>query len=118
MDNFINNIISIKDTIILMTTQALLFILILFFARIIAVKKSQKINILKKIFLLDSQFKEIIILNILFLTSLIILEILSVLNIIINSQITSILIKVSIILFYITGFIYSLKLFLIGKSEK
>ena len=45
-----DSIISVKDTIILMTTQPLLFILMLFFSRIVAVQKSQKINILKKFF--------------------------------------------------------------------
>ena len=113
-----DSIISVKDTIILMTTQPLLFILMLFFSRIVAVQKSQKINILKKIFLLDSQFKDIIILNIFFFIFLIILETFSILNIIFNSQICSILLQASIILFYLSGFIYSIKLFLVGKKNK
>lgn len=115
MDNFINSIISTRDTIILITTQPLLFLLFFFFARMIFINKHKnKAIFLKKLFLVDIKSiapKSLFVSNLLSIIFLLFLTIISLIHIFVMNKISSICLKSSIILFYINILVYSLMIY-------
>ena len=121
-ENFINGIISVRDTIILMLTQPLLFLLLFFFARIIFINKHKNKTIfLKKLFLVDIKYivpKPLFVSNLLTIIFLLFLITMSLIHIFVMNKISSIGLKSSIILFYINILIYSLMIYKSEKTEK
>lgn len=121
-ENFINNIISVRDAIILMLTQPLLFLLFFFFARMIFINEHKNKTIfLKKLFLVDIKHiapKPLFVSNLLTIIFLLFLITMSLIHIFIMNEISSIALKSSIILFYINILIYSLMIYKSKKTVK
>ena len=121
-ENFINNIISVRDAIILMLTQPLLFLLFFFFARMIFINKHKNKTIfLKKLFLVDIKHiapKPLFVSNLLTIIFLLFLITMSLIHIFVMNEISSIGLKSSIILFYINILIYSLMIYKSKKTVK
>ncbi len=116
IDNLINYIISIKDVLICTSIMPFLFLLTLFFARVMFYgKKHIKSNFLEKILLYDLKYKRsgkycvpksVFVANLVTLISIGLIYIGTILHIILFCQATSIIYKIMLIIYFISCFVY------------
>ena len=117
-NNFIDNTISVKDSIICGILEPLLFLMMLFFARVMFYGKKQiKSNFFEKILFVDLKYRRttkyrvpesVFVINLICFIFTCLIYVIMILHIILFCQATSIIFKILIILYIVLcGLVYS-----------
>ena len=121
INNIINNTISIKDSIIVVAIEPFLFLLALFFARVMFYgKKYFKSNIFEKLLLIDLKYKRpikyrvpecVFVVNLITFIIVCLIYVAVILHISLFCQVTSIICKIMLMIYLISCLVYFLILY-------